>query len=560
MAHHTKHHSTTPERSRLMARVRQAGTAAELTVGRLLRNAGVRYQTTAKGLPGRPDLVGRDRKWVIFVHGCFWHAHAGCKRWKLPKTNRSFWKKKFEENRRRDKRDLDRLRRLGFAALVIWECQLERREELRTKILAFLAQQRATSDRSVDLTFDGPQEEYRREGDSVVRIVQATAHRSVVTRMRMHGRGRDLRSAFDSAYLRKSRRPTLARRRVIRAADLFSGCGGLSLGAMEASRALGRGFISLVALDKDPTCVKVYRQNFRCKNSYSTDVDQILDGRIGEKPTASERHFLRKTKGLTLLLAGPPCEGNSDLNNHTRRKDPRNALYERVARLVELAKPEHVLIENVPAAIHGKEGAVQRSIDVMNRLGYNVDSGVIDLSTLGVPQRRKRHVVVASRSKKLRIADVVKRHAVHSMRSVRWAIGDIQREAANGLFTTPGKHTARNLSRIRFLHNNDRFQLPNRLRPECHKNGGHSYKSMYGRLKFDEPAQTITSGFGSPGQGRFIHPTQLRTITPHEAARLQFFPDFFDFSQAKKRSELASMIGSAAPMKLSYVLCLGLLA
>jgi DNA (cytosine-5)-methyltransferase 1 len=83
---------------------------------------------------------------------------------------------------------------------------------------------------------------------------------------------------------------------------------------------------------------------------------------------------------------------------------------------------------------------------------------------------------------------------------------------------------------------------------------------MYGRLKPHEPAQTITSGFGSPGQGRFVHPTQLRTLTPHEAARLQFFPDFFDFSLAKKKTALASMIGNAAPMKLSYVFGLELLS
>jgi DNA (cytosine-5)-methyltransferase 1 len=83
---------------------------------------------------------------------------------------------------------------------------------------------------------------------------------------------------------------------------------------------------------------------------------------------------------------------------------------------------------------------------------------------------------------------------------------------------------------------------------------------MYGRLRYDRPSQTITSGFTSPGQGRFIHPSQQRTLTPHEAARLQFFPDFFDFSASKKRGDLAKMIGNAVPMKLSYMLCLELLA
>jgi DNA (cytosine-5)-methyltransferase 1 len=83
---------------------------------------------------------------------------------------------------------------------------------------------------------------------------------------------------------------------------------------------------------------------------------------------------------------------------------------------------------------------------------------------------------------------------------------------------------------------------------------------MYGRLKYDEPAQTITSGFGSPGQGRFIHPTRCRTLTPHEASRLQFFPDSFDFSSVKLRTALANMIGNAVPMLLSLVLAMAILA
>lgn len=111
------------------------------------------------------------------------------------------------------------------------------------------------------------------------------------------------------------------------------------------------------------------------------------------------------------------------------------------------------------------------------------------------------------------------------------------------------RQLATNLARMRYLLEHDLYDLPNSERPECHRDA-HSYKSMYGRLKWAEPAQTITSGFGSIGQGRYMHPTQMRALTAHEAARIQGFPDYFDFSAVTKRSELATMIGNAVPPAL----------
>src|SRR5262249_32294085 len=117
-----------------------------------------------------------------------------------------------------------------------------------------------------------------------------------------------------------------------------------------------------------------------------------------------------------------------------------------------------------------------------------------------------------------------------------------------------------NQQRIKHLHDKGIYDLPNSIRPVCHQNDEHSYRSMYGRILPDEPAQTLTCGFASPGQGRYVHPTQRRTLTPHEAARLQFFPDSFDFSGVPSRKALARMIGNAVPMKLSYAFCLEFLA
>lgn len=462
--------------------------------------------------------------------------------------------------------------------LVVWECELENEKKLEKKVRGFLMRRKSGHDNRQETTnecvegqkiasrVDGKREEfgYSRSGKSVIRVVRLADGQKVSTRIQIKNmglNGEDARSIFDHAFLRKRCPPAQSRRSpIVRVMDLFCGCGGLSLGAMEACRAVGKRFLPIAAVDKDSMSLKVYKRNFQCRRIYHRDITDILDGSIGSEPTDNERLFLREVKDVDILLAGPPCQGYSDLNNRSRRNDPRNALYERVARFVEIAKPEHVLIENVPTVIHGKEGAVQRSIDVMRELGYRVDSSIVNLAAIGVPQKRKRHVVTASSSKALSVRNVVKKYSVKRERSVWWAIGDLEDELPNGTFTTPSQHTEENMRRISYLHENDAYDLPDRLRPQCHRDGGHSYKSMYGRLRWNEPAQTITSGFVSPGQGRFVHPTRPRTLTPHEAARLQLFPDFFNFSDVEKRTSLAEMAGNAAPMKLSYVFCLELLA
>ena len=131
-------------------------------------------------------------------------------------------------------------------------------------------------------------------------------------------------------------------------------------------------------------------------------------------------------------------------------------------------------------------------------------------------------------------------------------LDDIQDESEHrtDMYCTPSRMTPRNRKRVEYLFKHDVYNLPNKQRPPCHKNG-HSYISMYGRLHWDQPAQTITTGFGCMGQGRFVHPTRPRVITPHEAARIQGFPDFFDFSAASTRRSLQDLIGNAVPPLIS---------
>ncbi|MEO8381331.1 MAG: very short patch repair endonuclease [Acidobacteriota bacterium] len=106
-----------------LANVRQHGTSAELSVRRYLHQLGHRYRVHNRDLPGSPDIANRSRKWVVFVHGCFWHRHAGCRRATTPTRNRQFWLEKFEANVGRDARVQRKLRRSGWRVIVVWECE-----------------------------------------------------------------------------------------------------------------------------------------------------------------------------------------------------------------------------------------------------------------------------------------------------------------------------------------------------------------------------------------------------------------------------------------------------
>ena len=110
-----------------MARVRQKATRPELVVRRALRALGQRYRLTNRDLDGSPDLANRRARWVIFVHGCFWHRH-GCKATTTPTRNRAFWEAKFARNRARDQRSIAALEACGYRVIVVWECQTKRGE------------------------------------------------------------------------------------------------------------------------------------------------------------------------------------------------------------------------------------------------------------------------------------------------------------------------------------------------------------------------------------------------------------------------------------------------
>lgn len=360
------------------------------------------------------------------------------------------------------------------------------------------------------------------------------------------------RGDAEQQWLRQSHRPASAvGPRRLRTVDLFAGCGGLSLGLFEAARALGLRWEPRLAVDVDAVALAVYRRNFAADTVRCEDVRVVFDGELGARPTAAERDLARAAGEVDVLVGGPPCQGHSDLNNRTRRADSKNALYQAMVRAAEILQPTHVLVENVPGAIHDRDRVVQRSAEELERLGYEVTLGVVDLHELGLPQRRRRLVLLASRTRRVEIAGLVAAHR-REPRDLRWAIGDlVGRAGTGGAFDQSAVSAPTTRTRIDYLFEHDLYELPDSQRPPCHADGTHSYRSIYGRLGWDRPAQTLTRGFYSMCMGRYVHPVERRTITAHEAARLQYFPDWYDFGGAS-RSQLAVMIGNAVPMRLSY--------
>jgi len=127
------------ERSERMSRVRSKDTKPELVVRRFVHRMGYRYKLHVRDLPGNPDMVFPKRRKIIFVHGCFWHRHhSGCALTRWPKSKLEFWKPKLEENRRRDEKNIRKLRRMRYGVMVVWECQVKDTEKLGRRIKAFL--------------------------------------------------------------------------------------------------------------------------------------------------------------------------------------------------------------------------------------------------------------------------------------------------------------------------------------------------------------------------------------------------------------------------------------
>lgn len=354
--------------------------------------------------------------------------------------------------------------------------------------------------------------------------------------------------------LRTKNRPRLAKSgAAIRVVDLFAGCGGLSLGVQQAATAAGLRVEVPLAVDFEASAVAVYAANFPDAHVVEASVEEHFDGALGAELTTTETGLRSEISDVHLLMGGPPCQGHSNLNNVTRRNDPKNELYARMGRAAEVLTPNFVLIENVPSVRLDTDGVVQTTVAHLEAIGYDVATATIRLHTLGVAQKRQRHVLLASRVRDVDPAEILRQltsRTADAKFDLRWAIGDLVDVAEPTAYDLAPVASADNRARMQYLLDRDLYDLPNDQRPVCHRDQ-HSYKSMYGRLNWSGQAQTITSGFGSIGQGRYMHPDLPRALTAHEAARIQGFPDYFSFSAITRRGSIATMIGNAVPPALT---------
>ncbi len=357
----------------------------------------------------------------------------------------------------------------------------------------------------------------------------------------------------------------------LRTADLFCGAGGFALGVRQLAAEAGRSVVTELAADIDADAVSVFAANHDTRIRYTRSVASLVDFRLRGSGSAAE--FVYKPEivdstvaqaayGVDLVTAGPPCQGHSNLNNRSRRNDRRNRLFLTVPAFAIAAGARAVAIENVPAVIHDRGAVVASARSVLQRAGYQVDDAVLAADALGWPQTRKRYFLVARLSgSPLPVRDLAESLKAKA-RSTWWAIGDLAGTAADtddDPMSRVSQLSEENTARVASLFEQDAFDLPLAERPDCHRNGT-TYEAVYGRMHRDRPAPTITTGFMSPGRGRFVHPTEPRTLTAREAARLQGFPDTYRFVLRPKapptRHQLAKWIGDAVPMPLGYVAAL----
>lgn len=323
--------------------------------------------------------------------------------------------------------------------------------------------------------------------------------------------------------------------------DLFCGVGALSHGLLLAGCEIVAGY------DVDRRCKFAFEENNGGK-FYTRDVSKLLASEISS-------HF---TGTAPSILAGcAPCQPFSTYK-HRYAEDPQWSLVNKFAELAAEILPDYVTMENVPALLKYKDGAVfRRFCDTLEDAGYAVQHSIAHCERFGVPQKRRRLVVLAARNRQLSPLH----EGGNGYVSVRDAIANLPPIAAGESCKNDPLHVSSSLSeinlrRIRQSRPGGTWRdWPEALRAECHKRPtGKTYPGVYARMDWDKPAPTMTTQCYGYGNGRFGHPDQDRAISLREAAVLQSFPAEYRFlphGEKVSMKEVGRWIGNAVPVGLA---------
>lgn len=331
--------------------------------------------------------------------------------------------------------------------------------------------------------------------------------------------------------------------------DIFSGAGGSSLGFVSA------GFRPIGALDKYRWAVETYKANFGI-TPYRADAYKF-----------DWQQWARELGDVDVLVGCPPCQGFSRLRvNLKGEKDPRNALVITFLKAVEAILPQAVVFENVPRV---RDSTFFLSlVEGLAKLGYRLRWTVLNAADYGVPQRRKRLILIGLKGKEPYAfpprpthgrpgSPEVREGLLRPWRTVRQAIGDLPPLGPGESYPDIPNHVTRRLppkwiAIIRHVPPNggSRHAVPSELLLPAHRRIGRGgFNDVFGRLWWDRPSVVITTGCWNPSRGRFVHPQQDRGLSLRECARLQGFPDTFIFHGPP--NSVARQIGEAMPPPLA---------